>query len=74
MAWYDREADETYRLIGGLIIAFFFIVGAFTADILTEKQYITSEIMHAILGFISGAVLMSGRNGNGHSKRNNDVE
>ena len=66
MAWYHKEADDSYRLLGGLLITVVFIAGAFLADIFTDKQYITPEIMHAILGFLSGCVLMSGRSGNGN--------
>lgn len=61
MAWYNKDADDSYRLLGGLILMLIFLTGAFLADIFTENQYLSPEIMHSILGFLSGAVLMGGR-------------
>ena len=71
MAWYSREADDSYRLLGGLGLALVVFVMAFLADIFTDKQYITPEALHAIIGFVSGAVMMSGRN---QGSKNGDAQ
>ena len=65
MAWYDREADDTYKLWGGILLTGVIIVGCFMTKLMTP------ELLHTIIGFTSGWVVSrtTHPNGNGHTKQ-----
>lgn len=56
--WFVRdEADNTIRLIGGLIIFALGMVGVFfleRAGVAGNKKYVTPELLHSLFAFIAG--------------------
>ena len=76
--WYVmEEADNTVRLLGGLIIFLVGMIGLFVVEAMvgsiTNPIYLKEGIIHAIFGYITGWISASGRkttvNGTGRGKQ-----
>ena len=57
--WYNREADDTYKLWGGIALTGVLMIGCFLTELMTP------ELLHTIIGFTSGWVVSRNHNGNG---------
>lgn len=65
MAWYDSDADTTYKLFGGMLMIGGITFGCFLTD------QMTPELIHAIVGFAAGWVTSrSGTQSNGTKDKN----
>ena len=75
--WYVmEEADNTVRLIGGLVIFIVAMIGLFIMESMNDSKtpvFLKEGIIHAIFGYVTGWISASGKkttttNGSGRGK------
>ena len=49
MGWTDKEADETYRVLGSILLGIIIVVGLFYLHIKSNGSLLSPEIIMAII-------------------------